>query len=166
MNRNLAAPLLLVGTNLLATALVAATAFLAAPAFASGYGPAPSYSPTHSAPDSERGQSALTLAAQSQTTDDTADTHGNVPLSRAEVRAELGQLEKAGYNPARGRDPDYPADIQAAEARVAAQNAQAATAQVHVGDSSGVGGVVTGVSASGAPAIAVVTGSGSLYSRH
>jgi hypothetical protein len=51
------------------------------------------------------------------------------PVTRAQVRAELVQLEKAGYSPARGADPYYPADIQAAEARVAAQNgtAQAAT---------------------------------------
>ncbi|WP_144150475.1 DUF4148 domain-containing protein [Paraburkholderia sp. BCC1885] len=47
------------------------------------------------------------------------------PLTRAQVRAELVQLEKAGYTPARGPDPYYPSDIQAAEARVAAQNAAA-----------------------------------------
>lgn len=46
----------------------------------------------------------------------------NQPLTRAEVRAQLVQLEKAGYRPAAGRDPYYPADIQAAEARVAAQS--------------------------------------------
>jgi len=45
----------------------------------------------------------------------------NQPLTRAQVRAELVQLEKAGYNPTI-EDPYYPADIQAAEARVAAQN--------------------------------------------
>jgi type II secretory pathway pseudopilin PulG len=44
------------------------------------------------------------------------------PLTRAEVRAQLVQLEQAGYRPANGRDPYYPSDIQAAEARVAAQN--------------------------------------------
>ncbi|HEY1996292.1 DUF4148 domain-containing protein [Paraburkholderia sp.] len=49
----------------------------------------------------------------------------NQPLTRAEVRAQLVQLEKAGYSPARGRDPYYPDDIQAAEARVAAQSAGA-----------------------------------------
>jgi hypothetical protein len=46
----------------------------------------------------------------------------NQPLTRAQVRAELVQLEKAGYNPATANDYDYPANIQAAEARVAAQN--------------------------------------------
>jgi hypothetical protein len=50
MKKNIAVPLLFVGTNLLATALVAATAVLATPAFAGGYGPAPSYSPISSAP--------------------------------------------------------------------------------------------------------------------
>jgi cytochrome c556 len=67
----------------------------------------------------------------------------NQPLTRAQVRAELVQLEKAGYNPARGEDPYYPADIQAAEAKVAAQNAAA----------TGYGGVVTGASDAGRPAV-------------
>lgn len=61
----------------------------------------------------------------------------NAPVTRAQVRAELVQLEKAGYNPARGEDPHYPEDIQAAEATVAAQNKS-------------VGGVGTGSSAAGA----------------
>jgi hypothetical protein len=43
------------------------------------------------------------------------------PLTRAEVRAQLVQIEQAGYNPAVATDSTYPADIQAAEARVAAQ---------------------------------------------
>jgi Domain of unknown function (DUF4148) len=64
----------------------------------------------------------------------------NAPVTRAEVRAQLVQLEQAGFQPGRD-DPDYPNNIQAAEARVAAQNASA----------TGVGGVVNGSSASGAP---------------
>ncbi|CAN7773911.1 DUF4148 domain-containing protein [Caballeronia sp. LjRoot31] len=66
----------------------------------------------------------------------------NAPVTRAQVRAELVQLEKAGYNPAK-RDNAYPADIQAAEARVAARNdaGQAAT--------TGVGGVAGGTAQSG-----------------
>lgn len=67
----------------------------------------------------------------------------NAPLTRAQVRAELVQLEKAGYNPAQGEDPHYPADIQAAEAKVAAQN----------GATSGYGGVVSGSSDAGRPAV-------------
>jgi hypothetical protein len=58
------------------------------------------------------------LAAFSQTSQ---------PVTRAQVRAELVQLEKAGYDPATANSPDYPANIQAAEARVAAQNANAQT---------------------------------------
>jgi FlaG/FlaF family flagellin (archaellin) len=49
----------------------------------------------------------------------------NEPMTRAQVRNELIQLEKAGYNPATANDYDYPANIQAAEARVAAENATA-----------------------------------------
>jgi hypothetical protein len=71
------------------------------------------------------------------------------PVTRAQVRAELVQLEKAGYNPARSsRDPYYPADIQAAEARVAAEN----------GSTSGVGGAVNGSSESGAVAAPALGG--------
>jgi hypothetical protein len=39
------------------------------------------------------------------------------PVTRAEVRAELVQLEKAGYHPGVS-SPYYPSDIQAAQARV------------------------------------------------
>ncbi|MFM0223837.1 DUF4148 domain-containing protein [Paraburkholderia dipogonis] len=44
------------------------------------------------------------------------------PVTRAEVKAQLKQIEQAGYNPAVATDSTYPADIQAAEARVAAQS--------------------------------------------
>jgi hypothetical protein len=60
----------------------------------------------------------------------------NQPLTRAEVRAQLVQIEKAGYNPSRSNPNEYPSDIQAAEARVAAQNAA-------------VGGVASGSSEEG-----------------
>jgi hypothetical protein len=65
------------------------------------------------------------------------------PLTRAEVKAQLKQLEDAGYNPAVATDAVYPADIQAAEARVAAQN-DAARA-----DSTGYGTTATGSSQTG-----------------
>ncbi|MGF6768836.1 hypothetical protein P3T18_001306 [Paraburkholderia sp. GAS199] len=65
----------------------------------------------------------------------------NGPVTRAQVRAELVQLEKAGYTPGAGRDPYYPTDIQAAEARVAAQNG--------VAQSSGYGSATNGSSQSG-----------------
>lgn len=47
----------------------------------------------------------------------------NQPLTRAQVRAQLREIERAGYDPARAKDPSYPSDIQAAEARLAAQHA-------------------------------------------
>jgi len=52
-----------------------------------------------------------------------ADTN-QAPLTRAQVRAELVQLEKAGYRPGLS-SPYYPADLQAAQARVAEQNGAA-----------------------------------------
>ncbi|WP_118181241.1 DUF4148 domain-containing protein [Paraburkholderia phosphatilytica] len=45
----------------------------------------------------------------------------NQPVTRAQIRTELQQLESVGYNPSISNDEDYPADIQAAEARVAAK---------------------------------------------
>ena len=66
----------------------------------------------------------------------------NAPVTRAEVKAQLDQLEKAGYQPGRD-DPYYPADVQAAEARVSAQN----------GAATSFGGVTDGTSASGARAV-------------
>lgn len=41
------------------------------------------------------------------------------PVTRAQVRAELGQIEAAGYTGATG--PYYPANLHAAETRVARQ---------------------------------------------
>jgi hypothetical protein len=65
-------------------------------------------------------------------------------LTRAEVRADLIHLEQAGYNPAGGDDANYPAEIQAAEAKVAAQDQQRA-AQVD----DAVGGMPAGTSDAG-----------------
>lgn len=76
---------------------------------------------------------ALPIAALSQT---------DAPPTRAQVRAELQQLEQAGYDPGKGENPNYPADIQAAEARVSSQNGATA-----------YGGVTSGTSASGSHAI-------------
>jgi Ni/Co efflux regulator RcnB len=45
----------------------------------------------------------------------------NEPLTRAQVQDELVQLEKAGFKPVKPHDADYPARIQAAQARVAVQ---------------------------------------------
>jgi hypothetical protein len=69
----------------------------------------------------------------------------NQPLTRAEVKAQLVQVENAGYNPGMDRTT-YPAGIQAAEAKAAAQNGQS------------YGGVADGSSASGTiPALAGAT---------
>lgn len=49
-------------------------------------------------------------------------------VSRAQVRAELVQLEQAGYRPGRANDPHYPDDLQAALSRIHANDAVAAYA--------------------------------------
>ncbi|MFP3569987.1 DUF4148 domain-containing protein [Paraburkholderia sp. SIMBA_030] len=64
-------------------------------------------------------------------------------VTREQVKAELTQLEKAGYNPGR-RDPNYPEGIRAAQARVAAQNGT-------VPAQTGYGPAVGGSSGSGEP---------------
>jgi Domain of unknown function (DUF4148) len=72
-----------------------------------------------------------------------AQTNG--PVTRAEVRADLVRVENAGYNPSMASDPYYPADIQAAEAKVAAQEDRSQAKQAF-------GGVPEqGTSLSGAP---------------
>ncbi|WP_027801813.1 DUF4148 domain-containing protein [Paraburkholderia dilworthii] len=68
------------------------------------------------------------------------------PLTRAEVKAQLKQVQQAGYNPAAAVDANYPADIQAAEARIAAQNAIAQS------DTTGYGSTALGSSQAGAAA--------------
>jgi hypothetical protein len=74
----------------------------------------------------------------------------NAPLTRAEVRADLIRVEQAGYSPSLGDDATYPAAIQAAEAKVAAQNAAPAT-QITQSTQSAYGGVTSnGHSQSGA----------------
>jgi hypothetical protein len=70
----------------------------------------------------------------------------NQPVTRAQVRAELVQLEKAGYNPA-SDDVDYPANIQAAQARVDAQNGTAVAA--NTANTSGYGAPAVGTSQAG-----------------
>lgn len=63
----------------------------------------------------------------------------NGPVTRAQVRAELIQLEQAGYHPS-ARQNNYPDEIQAAEARVSAINSANG-----------------GVAATGAPAVPAST---------
>ncbi|BAN27845.1 DUF4148 domain-containing protein [Caballeronia insecticola] len=83
----------------------------------------------------------LTLAATTLAAPAFAFAQSNGPVTRAEVRADLVAVEKAGYNPAIASDAYYPSDIQAAEAKVAAQQG-ASAAQAY-------GGAQTGTSASG-----------------
>lgn len=78
------------------------------------------------------------------------------PLTRAQVRAELVQLEQAGYNPAADYN-DYPQNVQAAEAKVSAQNGAVASAY---------GGVANGSSAAGTGAAPRdIPGFGSVYAH-
>lgn len=75
-----------------------------------------------------------------------AFAQSNAPVTRAQVRAELVQLEKAGYNPG-SSEVYYPQDVQAAEARVHAQN----------GDATGYGAPTASHSQAGARAGIVPT---------
>jgi hypothetical protein len=73
------------------------------------------------------------------------------PVTRAEVRGELIQLEHAGYNPSTSNDPNYPADVQAAERRVQAQNPAIAQTQTQpTADTSGYGAPMSGSTQAGA----------------
>ncbi|WP_233837429.1 DUF4148 domain-containing protein [Paraburkholderia sp. ZP32-5] len=71
-----------------------------------------------------------------------AQSQSQPALTRADVRAELVQLEKAGYSPA-SDNTQYPQNIQAAQARVDAG---------HDATLSAYGGVAKGGSASGSRA--------------
>jgi Domain of unknown function (DUF4148) len=80
------------------------------------------------------------------------------PLTRAAVRAQLVELERAGYNPA-GDQTQYPQNIEAAEARVGAQHAVVA---------SSYGPSVAGTSGSGSgthEADSNVIGLGPIFAR-
>ncbi|TAM02958.1 MAG: DUF4148 domain-containing protein [Paraburkholderia sp.] len=66
-------------------------------------------------------------------------------LTRAQVRAELAELEHAGYNPATGH-LDYPANIEAAEARVHEQQLASSNTSR---DASGFGAPAAGTSQTG-----------------
>lgn len=73
-------------------------------------------------------------------------SQSNQPLTRAQVRQELVDLEQAGYDPLSDRQ-DYPRNILRAEARLAAQRAQKAQ-----GDTSGYGAQASGSSQAGSAA--------------
>jgi len=87
----------------------------------------------------------LALAAGALAAPVLSFAQSNAPVTRAEVRADLVRVEQAGYNPALGNDNNYPADIQAAEAKIAAQSSPQQATQAY-------GGVAeNGTSSSGAP---------------
>lgn len=88
-----------------------------------------------------------------------AQSDTNQPMTRAEVRTQLVQLEQAGYKPS-GDRVTYPAGIQAAQARVAEQNG---TAQP---DNSGYGAPAVGTSDFGAARPVNTTGPGAVYFGH
>ena len=79
---------------------------------------------------------AAPMASSAQSTD--------APLTRAEVRAQLLEVEQAGYNPAASNDSSYPQDIQAAEARVAEHQ------QMAQGNATSYGPAMNGSAQSGA----------------
>jgi hypothetical protein len=83
----------------------------------------------------------------------------NGPVTRAQVRAELVQLENAGYHVGDGDQAHYPDALQAAEAKVAAQQVAAN------GGNSGYGGVASGSSDAGRPAVSKADWD-SMYSHH
>jgi hypothetical protein len=68
----------------------------------------------------------------------------NGPVTRAQVRSELVQLESVGYNPGRV-DPSYPSDILTAQARVNAQNAASGYGAPTAGASQSGGRVTVGI---------------------
>ncbi|MGF6441923.1 DUF4148 domain-containing protein [Paraburkholderia youngii] len=88
--------------------------------------------------------------------------HGTAPDTRAQVRAELIRLEQAGYHVGDGDQTKYPEPIQAAEAKIAAQDSQqagnrdiggtttnVAAQESQQADNSDAGGTTDGTSASG-----------------
>lgn len=81
----------------------------------------------------------------------------NQPLTRAQVEHQLTQLRQNGYRPS---ELHYPADIQAAEARVAAQGGTGETA------TTGFGGTTSGMMQSGSPTMMTPHGWKSMYGHH
>jgi hypothetical protein len=74
------------------------------------------------------------------------------PVTRAEVRAQLVRLEAAGYSP-NSDSSYYPLNIQAAEAKIAAQDAQSAVGGVTMSGTSAAGGPVKPVRSACAGAV-------------
>lgn len=86
----------------------------------------------------------------------------NAPVTREQVKAEIVQLQKVGYNNG-DTDAHYPDAILAAEARVAQMNASTVANQAHPVAVSSYGPSANGSSQSGGPAVRTDR---SLYSGH
>lgn len=71
-------------------------------------------------------------------------------VTREQVRAEVIDLQKVGYSPGTASDYDFPGNIQAAEARLAAQRAGAQKST-----SGGYGPAIGGSGQSGARSVRV-----------
>ncbi|MDR3100265.1 MAG: DUF4148 domain-containing protein [Paraburkholderia sp.] len=100
---------------------------------------------------------ALSLAVATPAISFAQSTNG--PMTRAQVRNEIVQLDQAGY---RENKSQYPADIQSAEARVAARNNVASSATTDNG--AGYGGAADAMSQSGHRL--ANGGSNALYDHH
>ncbi len=77
----------------------------------------------------------------------------DAPLTRAQVREELVQLEKAGYK-LDSSGPSYPAEFQAAQARANTE------------DASGVGSQAAAGAHAGRPAVAMRVPDNSIFFGH
>jgi hypothetical protein len=95
--------------------------------------------------------SAITVLIVSTATPASAQTSS---ITRAQVRADLIQLERAGYHPA-SKGLHYPADIQAAEAEIHGENT-----------SNAYGGVSAGTANSGSAPNLDPLGGARLYGHH
>lgn len=82
------------------------------------------------------------------------------PLTRAQVKAELVQLEQNGYRPELN-DPQYPHDLQVAQQRVSAEQQTLTRA-----DTSGYGPQATGASQAGSRALVAPAADNSIYFGH
>lgn len=94
----------------------------------------------------------------------TVFAQSNTRITREQVRAELVQLEQAGYHVGDGDQAHYPDAIQAAEARVAAMNA-ARMASAAGDATSGYGGAAVGASQSGTRAAVSKADWDAMYGR-
>lgn len=103
------------------------------------------------------------LAAPAAAFAQAADT-SQQPMTRAEVKSQLIQLEQAGYNPGSGNEVNYPNDIQAAEQRVQQENPP--IAQNSVAIESGYGSSTSGSSASGTAQAAPAASRQNIYFGH